>query len=109
SVLFQFQRAPIADNTAFAAGGMRFTVEVPFERLHVSYAGPACLLREPLAMADPRRAFRENPFVPVEVELAIEGIGPMFGGEPSEAPPDAMEFARGHYEQHHRAVGRVAI
>jgi hypothetical protein len=111
SVLFQFKRAPIADNSAFAAGGMRFTVEKPFERLRVSYAGKACLLREPLAMADPRRAFQENPFVPVELELAIEGVGPMYGGEPTEPLRDAMtmEFARGHYEQHHRAVGRLAI
>jgi hypothetical protein len=60
-------------------------------------------------MADPRRAFRENPFVPVELALTIEGVGPMFGGEPTEHRPDEMEFARGHYEQHHRAVGRLVI
>jgi hypothetical protein len=109
SVLFQFQRAPIADNARFEAGGMRFVVEAPFERLRVAHSGRACLLREPLAMAEPRRAFQENPFVPVELELAIQGIGPMFGGEPAEPRPDDMEFARGHYEQHHRAVGRIAI
>jgi hypothetical protein len=109
SVLFAFQRPAIADNAAFDAGGMRFAVEQPFERLRVAHRGKACLLREPLAMADPGRAFRENPFVPVAVELAIRGVGPMFGGEPEEAPADAMEFARGHYEQHHRATGTLEI
>jgi len=109
SVLFNFKRAPIADNARFEAGGMRFAVETPFERLRVAYAGKACLLRDPLAMSEPGRAFRESPFVPVELELAIEGIGPMYGGEPTERRADEMEFARGHYEQHHRAVGRLAI
>jgi hypothetical protein len=109
SVLFHFQRAPIADNSRFEAGGMRFVVEKPFERLHIRYAGKACLLREPMEMSDPGRAFKENPFVPVELELGIEGVGPMFGGEPEERRADEMEFARGHYEQHHRAVGRLAI
>jgi hypothetical protein len=109
SVLFNFKRAPIADNSRFEAGGMRFAVEKPFERLHAAYAGKACLLREPMAMSEPGRAFKENPFVPVEVDLAIEGVGPMFGGEPEEHREGEMEFARGHYEQHHRATGRVAI
>lgn len=109
SVLFNFKRPAIADNARFEAGGMRFAVEVPFERLRVGYAGKACLLREPLAMAEPGRAFKHNPFVPVELELEIEGVGPMFGGEPTEHRPDEMEFARGHYEQHHRATGRLAI
>lgn len=109
SVLFDFKRAPIAGNAGFEAGGMRFAVEAPFERLRIAYAGKACLLRDPLSMREPRRAFEENPFVPVEVALAIEGVGPMFGGEPTEHRAGEMEFARGHYEQHHRACGRVAI
>jgi hypothetical protein len=109
SVLFQFQRPAIADNTSFDAGGMRFTVEQPFERLRVAYQGKACLLHDPMAMSDPRRAFRDNPFVPVGVELAIQGVGPMFGGEPTEQRADEMEFARGHYEQHHRAEGWLEI
>lgn len=109
SVLFNFKRAPIADNSRFEAGGMRFAVETPFERLHAAYTGKACLLREPMAMSEPGRAFKENPFVPVEVELAIEGVGPMFGGEPEEHREGELEFARGHYEQHHRATGRIVI
>jgi hypothetical protein len=109
SVLFHFERPPISDNARFDAGGMCFGVETPFERLRVAYHGRACRLQDPMAMADPRRAFRENPFVPVDLELEILGIGPAVGGEPSEPRPGEMEFARGHYEQHHRARGRLVV
>jgi hypothetical protein len=109
SVLFNFKRAPIADNSRFDAGGLRFTVDEPFERLRVCYAGKACLLRDPMAMADPGRAFKENAFVAVALDLSIDGVGPMFGGEPTAPRPDDMEFARGHYEQHHHAVGQLTI
>jgi hypothetical protein len=110
SVVFNFKRAQISDNAGFDAGGMRFEVEEPFEKLHASYEGKACHLARPLEMADPRRAFTSNPFVPVQVDLAIEGVGPMAGGE-RKAPASHQEqqFARGHYEQHHRATGRVRI
>jgi hypothetical protein len=110
-VVFNFKRPEIADNSRFEAGGMRFEVEAPFERLRIAYAGKACRLADPLAMRDPRAAFQANPFVDVEVDLAIRGVGPMFGGERERAASEApqMEFARGHYEQHHRATGRIAI
>jgi len=112
-VLFNFKRAEIADNGAFDAGGMRFTVEKPFEKLHTSYRGKACRLADPRAMREPGRAFKENPFVPVSLDLAIAGVGPMYGGEPvaneNEKRESVMEFARGHYEQHHRATGTLEI
>ncbi len=62
-------------------------------------------------MRDPRAAFTTNPFVPVEVQLEIRGVGPMFGGERerSEAVDPELDFARGHYEQHHRATGSLVI
>ena len=110
SVLFNFKRAAIADNAAFEAGGARFSVERPFERLHVAYEGKACRLARPLEMSDPGSAFKQNPFVPVNLHLVIDGVGPMFGGERTgPASAHEMEFARGHYEQHHRARGRIEI
>jgi len=108
-VLFNFKRAPIEDNARFDAGGMRFTVERPFEALAVSYRGKACRLADPRAMSEPGRAFKENPFVPVSLDLAITGVGPMFGGEPTEPRTGELEFARGHYEQHHHATGSLEI
>jgi hypothetical protein len=110
SVAFNFKRAEIAGNDRFDAGGTRFEVEAPFERLRISYAGKACLLSDPLQMSDPRKAFAENPFAEVELALVIEGVGPMFGGERERADSaQELEFAKGHYEQHHRATGRLRI
>ena len=34
-VVFNFKRPPIADNSRFQAGGMRFQVDQPFERLRI--------------------------------------------------------------------------
>jgi hypothetical protein len=110
SVAFNFKRAEIAGNDRFDAGGTRFEVEEPFARLRIAYRGKACLLADPLEMSDPRKAFAENPFAEVDLALGIEGVGPMFGGEREGAgSSQELEFARGHYEQHHRATGRLRI
>jgi hypothetical protein len=110
SVLFNFKRPEIRDNAAFEAGGARFQVEKPFERLAIRYEGKACQLARPLEMSDPKSAFQNNPFVEVRLDLAIAGVGPMFGGERTgAASAHEMEFAKGHYEQHHRATGHVEI
>jgi hypothetical protein len=111
SVCFGFQRAPIPDNERFDAGGMAFEVLEPFRKLRVRYAGKACRLARPLEMRDPREAFRANPWIDVELDLAIDGVGPMYGGERAAGDRSSheIEFAKGHYEQHHRATGRINV
>lgn len=111
SVLFQFARPEISNNERFDAGGARFEVVAPFERLAVAYEGSACRLERPLEMSDPKAAFTSNPFVEVRIDLSITGIGPMFGGERMGAGAGSheLEFAKGHYEQHHRATGTLEI
>jgi hypothetical protein len=110
SVLFNFKRPEIGDSCRFEAGGARFVVETPFESLRIGYEGKACRLARPLEMSDPKSAFRSNPFVEVRLDLGIEGVGPMFGGERvGGASAHEMEFAKGHYEQHHRARGNLEI
>jgi hypothetical protein len=99
---FMFARPPIDSNEAFDAGGMRFEVERPMELLRVSYAGPLALLADPLAMKDPKAAFGAAEHVDCEVALEYRGLAPAFGGE------GLAGFARGHYEQHVGARGRIA-
>ena len=97
---FMFQRAKIDSNDAFDAGGIRFEVVEPFEHLKVSYSGKVVVLDEPLQMADPKKAFTENPYAECEVRIDYTRVSDMVGGEPDtprEAPGE--EFARGHYEQ----------
>ena len=109
-VAFMFQRAKIANNDAFDAGGLKITVVEPFKELTLGYDGKICLLINPLEMADPKKAFTENPRVPASVALTIFGRSPMFGGEPDtphEAPGE--EFAKGHYEQLLEARGTITV
>jgi hypothetical protein len=108
-VLFQFGRPKIQDNDAFDAGGLRFEVEEPGERLRTTYEGPAVELAEPREMADPRRAFSENPQCRVSFDLVHEAVGPMYGhvSTPAADEDPERQFARAHYEQHMRVRGRL--
>ncbi len=107
---FMFGRPSIADNAAFNAGGMSFSVERPFEELVVRYRGDVVVLDDPLVMIDPRRAFTENAHEDATVDVTYTRISTMFGGEP-ETPREAEgeEFARGHYEQLVAAAGRISV
>ena len=81
---FMFKRPPITSNERLDAGGLTWEVVTPFEELRVRYSGRVVVLEDPTQMADPKRAFTDNPHVPCEAELTFTGQGrdSMFGGEP---------------------------
>ena len=109
-VAFMFKRPEITGNDAFDAGGIRFDVITPFERLDVSYTGKVVVLDDPLEMADPKKAFTENPYAECEVRIEYTGLSAMVGGEPDtpkERPGE--EFARGHYEQLIAGTGSIRV
>ena len=99
---FMFGRPQIDSNEAFDAGGLRFAVRTPFEELSVAYDGGLALLSDPLAMSDPKAAFSAAEQVECSVALDYRGLSPALDGGGLEG------FARGHYEQHVGARGRVA-
>ena len=111
-VLFNYQRPQISGNDAMDAGGMRFEVLEPFAKHRTQYEGGAVFLTDPTQMADPSRAFRENPHKRVTLDLEHEALGPVYGratgGEPEQADPE-KQFARAHYEQHMRVHGTMTI
>ncbi|MCX8072302.1 MAG: hypothetical protein N3C12_07615 [Candidatus Binatia bacterium] len=110
TALFQYQRPAITGHEALDAGGMRFEVLEPARHLRVSYAGAAVYLQRPLDLENPRQAFTSNPWRQVELQLDYYGLSPMYGGEsPSDAKNTELVFARGHTEQHVRAVGVVTV
>ncbi len=114
-VAFMYGRPKIEDNRKMNAGGLRFEVVEPFEKLRVVYEGKTCHLERPLEMANPSKAFKSNPILPCSVELDYRGVAPMYGGRPvladgSEIPIDPEKsFAKAHYEQHVAAAGSIAI
>ncbi|MGK2915932.1 MAG: DUF7064 domain-containing protein [Porticoccaceae bacterium] len=115
SVAFMFMRPTITSNNAFAAGGMRFTVNEPYQHLTVTYAGEVLVLKSPGEMIDPGRAFKNNPKLPCKVEINYRGISPMYGGEPVNADGSPLEnnpntgLYVGHYEQHIAGTGIITV
>ena len=112
SIGFMYKRPTISNNDAFDAGGLTWTMVTPFEELRIDYTGKVVLLDEPEQMANPKKAFTNNPYAECEVHLTFTGQGKpsMFGGEPDtphEAPGE--EFAKGHYEQLIQAHGTMRV
>lgn len=108
-VLFAFKRAEIANNDAFDAGGLRFEVIEPTEKLRTVYAGGVIELENPKALSDPGKAFKASPRRRISLDLEHVACGPMYGGHSQrEAEKDAeKQFAKAHYEQHMHVTGRI--
>ena len=111
-VLFGFERPEIKTNTTFDAGGLRFEVIEPTEKLRSVFRGELLELKEPRLMAQPDRAFAESPQVGVDLELVHEAAGPLYGRAGSrteEDRPAEQQFARAHYEQHTLVRGELRL
>ncbi len=109
-VAFMFQRPEIAGNDAFEAGGLRIEITKPFEAVEVTWDGKVVMLDDPLEMADPKRAFTENPWVSSSATVSYRATGPMFGGEPvGEHERQGQEFARAHFEQLVAGTGTITV
>lgn len=113
---FVYARPQIESNDKMEAGGLSIEVVEPFKHLKVRYSGKVCLLDEPGQMADPRTAFKENPWVECEVDLDYRGTSPMYGGKPvyeddgSEIEIEAEKsFSKAHYEQHCAVTGVIRV
>jgi hypothetical protein len=103
-VLFSWARPEITSNDGFNAGGMRFEVLQPFVRHRTLYEGNALYLQDPYQMADPGRAFSQNPHKQVNLDLAHEALGPVYGSTKAYYPA-----APAHYEQHMQVRGFLAV
>ena len=111
-VLFVFKRPSIENNDAFNAGGARFEVLDPAQRLRSTYDGSLVELHEPRQMADPRAAFRDNPRKKVSIDLVHDAVGPMYGSSGSrdeEKRSAEKQFGKAHYEQHMHVTGAIEI
>jgi predicted secreted hydrolase len=93
------------------AGGMRFRVIDGLKSLRTTYDGSAVYLTEPAQMAEPRLAFKNNPFKKVKLELLHEAAGPAYGssGADHKVVDPEKEFAKAHYEQHMKVRGTVEV
>jgi len=111
-VLFSFDRAQIDGNDAFDAGGLRFEVLEPGQKLRSVYDGKVLELAEPRSMSDPRAAFAESPRRRVALDLVHDAVGPMYGGQADREEREQsaeQQFAKAHYEQHMAVAGELRI
>lgn len=112
---FMYKKPEISNNDELNAGGMRFEVIEPFKHLRLTYSGSLCLMENPSDMADPKKAFKENPIVKSEISLDFYGVSPIYGGEKINKDGTPLEekaeesFARAHYEAHMSGSGSIKV
>jgi len=115
SVGFMFGRPNISGNEELNAGGMRFGITEPFKRLRLTYDGKVCLLKNPFEMANPKKAFTNNPILDCKVDIDYYMTSPVYGGEVVHDDGRQIDlkaeesFARAHYEQHVGGSGTIKI
>lgn len=120
TVGFMFQRPEITNNDAHNAGGAKFEVIKPFQHHRVTYHGKLCVLKNPLEMADPAKAFKTNPYSKAALEIDYVATSPGWGGELREKSGDQWispkpsgdpeaQFAKGHLEQLGHATGKLLL
>lgn len=107
SALFNYAKPAITHNNAWDAGGLKIDVLTPAESVRTTYDGSAVFLTDPKAMADPGKAFKNNPHQRLRINLLHDAVGPMYGhvGDPD----DGNQFARAHTEQHSRISGEIQM
>jgi hypothetical protein len=114
-VAFMASRPKITTNEVMDAGGLRFEIVEPLERQRVTYHGKVCVLERPHEMADPSRAFRENPITEARMEIEHTAASPCPGGEvvrndgtPLPIDPE-KGFGKAHFDQQMHGEGFLEI
>ena len=107
SAMFNYKKPEISSNDGWDAGGVKVDVLVPGEKIRTRYQGSAVFLEDPRAMADPGRAFKDNPFKKLQIDLEHQGVGPLYGHVGKAG--DGNDFARAHTEQHMKVSGTLQI
>lgn len=107
SAYFSYAKPEISHNEGWNAGGLKVDILTPAEHVRTTYVGKALFMQDPRAMADPGKAFKENPREHIRIELEHKAVGPLYGhvGEPG----DGNDFARAHTEQHMRVAGALTV
>ncbi len=102
-IAFWYTRAPITNNDAHDAGGLRFDVAQTRTEYIVEYDGPMVILDDPSQMEDPKRAFTSNPQAHGKIILRTRPTSPLIH------PWDESQFAKAHTEQNMLVSGTVTV
>ena len=110
----QFQRPDIGSNEEFVAGGLRYEVLEPFQRIRMVYEGELLILDDPEMLRDPKQMFETAPRVQGRMLLEAQGVSPAHGGEPVSRDYEhrmfyGYDFSRGHFNQHVASTGEMVL
>lgn len=114
SAAVHIERAPIADNSTFDAGGLRIDVLEPLQKVRVRYEGDAHHLAEGRELIDPKRAFTSSPVVPMTLDLEFDTIAQLYGLSGTGDGLGGIEgvediVSTGHYQGGTLASGTITI
>jgi hypothetical protein len=110
-VAFAFDRSPI-DANGLAAGGQTWSIDEPWARTTVRFAGTMSLFDDPWVLLDPKRAFTTSPKVDVDIELhcTTEGLGATMGQDQDQHHliflPGQADF---HYQHMTHVTGTIGV
>ncbi len=108
----QFQRPAITSNDCFDAGGLSVAVHEPLRAIEMTYAGEFLLLDDPNLLRNPAHMFAVAARAPGRVSWRQTGMAPAHGGVPARDDVLTMygrNFSLGHFNQHTRVQGEIAI
>lgn len=108
----QFGRPKITANDQFAANGLTLVANEPFKKATATYDGDVMIITDPSIMRDPKRMLSESPRVKASLNWEMTTTSPAHGGEPLTADQPTMygrDFSLGHFNQHTRVKGALAI
>ncbi len=107
----RFDRAPITNNDAFDAAGLKFEIIEPLRHARVTFDGTANRLAKGTDLADPKRALMTSPVVPLALELDYDTIALHGMGESDDGglAGGATTIATGHYQGPQRVSGHIDV
>jgi hypothetical protein len=95
---FNFARVPIASNTEFEAGGLRFEVLEPLRRMRVTFDGQLRRLSALTELEDPKRVFTEAPTTHLALDLEYEVLTEPYGVGTLQGSAGTATLSAEHYQ-----------
>jgi hypothetical protein len=108
-----FDRAPLADNSGFAASGLRFEVVEPLATWRVRFDGEVRTMKKSSELEDPRTVFSTNPTMPLHLDLVYTDVSRMYGYGSAHGGSgfggDDTAIGTAHYHGLVRATGEIVL
>jgi hypothetical protein len=96
--VFHYEKAPIADNKAFNAGGLQFHVLEPLQRNRVTFDGDVHVFPDAKLLETPKKVFTETPVERLVLDLEYDDIVPQYGLASLQGDKAVAALSTKHYQ-----------